>query len=92
MATWPSHRDRWVDDPYYPPPPWHRRLEDWIELRLMERASALITESEPMAADYRAKYGKLVAVIYNGYDPDDFAGVCPARVHPHIPCDQSKRE
>src|SRR5690606_22982268 len=34
-------------------------------------AAALTTVSEPWAETYRARYGKPVAVIYNGYDPAD---------------------
>ena len=71
-------RDRWVDDPYYPLPPWRRRLEDWMESWLVSSAAALTTVSEPWAADYSAKYGKPVAVVYNGYEPDDYVDACPA--------------
>jgi glycosyltransferase involved in cell wall biosynthesis len=64
-------RDRWSDDPYYPPPWWRRRLERWTEERVVRQAVALTTVSEPWADTYRARYGKPVAVIYNGYDPAD---------------------
>lgn len=67
-------RDRWSDDPYYPPPWWRRRLERWTEGRIVRQAAALTTVSEPWAETYRARYGKPVAVIYNGYDPADQAG------------------
>jgi glycosyltransferase involved in cell wall biosynthesis len=64
-------RDRWSDDPYYPPPWWRRRLERWTESKIVGQAAALTTVSEPWAEAYRARYGKPVAVIYNGYDPAD---------------------
>lgn len=64
-------RDRWSDDPYYPPPWWRHRLERWTEARIVAQAAALTTVSEPWAEAYRARYGKQVAVIYNGYDPAD---------------------
>jgi glycosyltransferase involved in cell wall biosynthesis len=64
-------RDRWSDDPYYPPPWWRRRMERWTESRIVGRAAALTTVSEPWAEAYRARYGKPVEVIYNGYDPAD---------------------
>lgn len=67
-------RDRWVDDPYYPPPAWRLRIDGTLERRVIERSSALVTVSEPWAEDYRAKYGKPVAVIYNGYDPEALEG------------------
>ena len=64
-------RDRWSDDPYYPPPWWRRRLERWMEGRIVRQAVALTTVSEPWADAYRVRYGKPVMVIYNGYDPAD---------------------
>ncbi len=70
-------RDRWVDDPYYPPPRWRRRLEGGLERRLVASAAALVTVSEPWAEDYRAKYGKPTAVIYNGFDADDYGPESP---------------
>ncbi|WP_193369772.1 glycosyltransferase [Pelagibius marinus] len=64
-------RDRWSDDPYYPPGPLRHRFESWLEGRVLGQASALTTVSGPWAEAYRAKYGKPVEVIYNGYDPAD---------------------
>jgi glycosyltransferase involved in cell wall biosynthesis len=66
-----EYRDRWSDDPYYPPPWWRRRLERWLEGKITRHAVAITTVSEPWADAYRARYGKPVAVIYNGYDPAD---------------------
>src|SRR3546814_11546741 len=40
---------------------------------MVRQAAALTTVSEPWAETYRARYGKPVAVIYNGYDPADQA-------------------
>ncbi len=74
-------RDRWSDDPYYPPPWWRRRLERWMEAKILRQACAITTVSEPWAETYRARYGKPVTVIYNGYDPDDQ----PAEVAPGTP-------
>lgn len=67
-------RDRWVDDPYDPPPGWRLRIDGALERRVIGRSSALVTVSEPWAEDYRAKYGKPVAVVYNGYDPEAMEG------------------
>lgn len=64
-------RDRWSDDPYYPPPWWRRRLERWVEGRILRQAAAITTVSEPWAETYRGRHHKPVAVIYNGYDPAD---------------------
>src|SRR3546814_12004659 len=56
-----------------------RRLEHWPEARIVRHAAGLTTVSEPWAETYRARYGKPVAVIYNGYDPADQAGDCIAQ-------------
>ena len=70
-------RDRWVGDPYYPPPAWRGRLEDWWERRIIAKAGAIVTVSEPWAEAYREKYGKPTAVVYNGYDPELLSGPAP---------------
>lgn len=63
-------RDRWSDDPYYPPPKWRRRLNEFAEGAIVRRAIAISTVSEPWATSYRQRYGKPVAVIYNGFDEE----------------------
>ncbi len=69
-------RDRWADDPYYPPPEWRQKLEHRLERRMVASAAALVTVSEPWAAMYREKYGKPTEVVYNGFDPEDFEEDC----------------
>ena len=63
-------RDRWWDDPYYPPPAWLRAINRFAERRLVSASIGLSTVSEPWAETYRARYGKPTVVIYNGYDAD----------------------
>ena len=63
-------RDRWWDDPYSPPLFWRRWREKRAEKALINRATALITVSEPWAETYRARYSKPTTVIYNGYDAE----------------------
>lgn len=65
-------RDRWWNDPYYPPPAWRKRIERWLEERVVDQSVGLVTVSEPWAEAYRARYAKLVEVVYNGYDPADY--------------------
>lgn len=67
-------RDRWWDDPYYPPTWLRARRERWLERRIARYASALTTVSEPWADAYRARYGKPVGVIYNGADQQPSTG------------------
>lgn len=63
-------RDRWSDDPYYPPPPWRRWVDRLSERWIARKAVAITTVSKPWAETYRNTYGKPVAVVCNGYDAD----------------------
>lgn len=65
-------RDRWEDDPYFPPPPWRRAIDRVLERWCLSKAAGIITVSEPWAQGYRAKYGVPVASAMNGFDPDDY--------------------
>ena len=67
-------RDRWSDDPYYPPPRWRAFLERWLEQKIIRHATAITTVSEPWADTYRTRHGKPTAVIYNAFDPADLQG------------------
>ena len=67
-------RDRWADDPYYPPPWWRRSCDRWLESVMVRQAAGLTTVSEPWAVTFRKQHGKPVAVIPNGYDAEDFHG------------------
>ena len=66
-------RDRWWDDPYYPPASWIVKVSRFVERRLVARAGAICTVSEPWAETYRARYGKPTLVVYNGYDANSSA-------------------
>lgn len=67
-------RDRWSDDPYYPPPRWRIWMDRLAERHIVNRASGITTVSAPWADTYRKVYAKPVAVVFNGYDTD----LCPA--------------
>lgn len=79
-------RDRWSDDPYNEYPDWKIRRVARLERRVLETAGGIITVSEPWADFYRAKFGKPVAVVYNGFDPEDFPLSDPC------PCDRRDGE
>jgi glycosyltransferase involved in cell wall biosynthesis len=66
-------RDRWWNDPYYPPTAVKTFLAKRCEARILGNARAITTVSEPWAAVYRERYEKPVAVIYNGYDHANIA-------------------
>ncbi len=68
-------RDRWWDDPYYPPPAWLGAINRFTERRLMAGAVGLSTVSEPWAETYRARHGKPTVVVYNGYDAEILDGI-----------------
>lgn len=72
-------RDRWSDDPYYPPPAFRAAMDRWMEGRIVRDSAALVTVSEPWAETYRARFGKPVLTVYNGYDP---VLIDPARAAP----------
>ncbi|MFC7335316.1 glycosyltransferase [Rhodocista pekingensis] len=67
-------RDRWSDDPYYPPPGWRLALDRLLERQVLGRAAGIVTVSEPWAAAYRRRFGRPVEVVCNGYDADGTDG------------------
>jgi glycosyltransferase involved in cell wall biosynthesis len=72
-------RDLWTDSHYYNWPPLRRSVERAVELRTLNSASGLVTVSEPLAESLR-RFGKPLAVIPNGFDPEDVpSGAGPCR-------------
>ena len=67
-------RDRWSNDPYYPPPRWRRYWDRWLENKIVAHAAGLITVSEPWAKAYRQSFKKPTEVIFNGFDADSNEG------------------
>ena len=65
-------RDRWSDDPYYPPPEFELKCRRWLEDMILGHARGITTVSEPWAMTYAERYRKPVEVVYNGFDPEDF--------------------
>jgi hypothetical protein len=65
-------RDLWTDSHYYRFPRWRQRLEQRLERRVLGSASGFLTVSEPLAEVLRLKYRAPVAVVLNGYDPEDY--------------------
>ncbi len=63
-------RDLWSTDRNSVAPAWRKRLEAGLERRTFATASALVTVSEPLAAELRALYPSIPAhAIPNGFDP-----------------------
>lgn len=57
-------------------------LERHRERRVLANVDRLVTVSPGLAERLAAKAGKPVEVIYNGYDPSDFAGLPPEPIFP----------
>src|SRR5690606_28627734 len=71
-------RDLWIDHPYYEAPAWRHRLEKLQQDRTVGEAAALVTVSEAWRDVLKNRFGKPVATILNGFDPDDYPPEPPA--------------
>jgi glycosyltransferase involved in cell wall biosynthesis len=75
-------RDLWSDNHIYAGLfPW-TLLERHRERRVLANVDRLVTVSPGLAGRLAAKAGQPVEVIYNGYDPADFAGLPPGPIFP----------
>lgn len=63
-----EYRDLWTGNHGYSAPQWRRSLDGAMEHRLNQSASALVTVSEPLAAQLRRENDKTVAVAMNGFE------------------------
>lgn len=61
-------RDLWSDNHGYAHGRLRRRLDGFMESRALRSAAALVTVSEPLARQLRARHSAPVAVISNGFD------------------------
>jgi glycosyltransferase involved in cell wall biosynthesis len=57
-------RDEW-------PTAAQRHVDDALERLVVRRADAVVTVTDPLAADLRRRHGVPIETITNGYDPDD---------------------
>jgi glycosyltransferase involved in cell wall biosynthesis len=62
----------WADSNYYPNHGWRQRIDRGWEKRILKDAAGLVTVSEPLRCILKARYSKETAVVWNGFDPDDF--------------------
>jgi glycosyltransferase involved in cell wall biosynthesis len=69
-------RDGWTFDP--PRPPWPTRVQAAadrsLERALLARADRIVAVTDPIAADLARRLGRAVAVVTNGFDPEEGAG------------------
>lgn len=74
-------RDAWTLNPFLTsyPTPLHKRIDRYIEKRVLESCDQFITVTENIKEDYLAIYPWLkekTTVIRHGFDADDFPGNC----------------
>lgn len=64
-------RDGWLFEPLREPFPTavQRRLDVALERRVVRRADAVAAATEPIADDFRRRYGVNAVTVTNGYDP-----------------------
>ena len=74
-------RDLWTENHYYEYGPLRRSLERFLERRLLSSAKGLVTVSEPLAQTLRERYKHPVAVILNGFDPEDIEDINDGHSH-----------
>lgn len=68
-------RDLWTQNPYYQKIHVVSWLEGILEKHILSTADAVVTVSEPLAAQLSQRHRRLsgkIQVITNGFDPDDF--------------------
>jgi glycosyltransferase involved in cell wall biosynthesis len=65
-------RDGWSFEPLEPPFPTapQRRLDAWLERRLVRRADAVLAATLPIAEDFRARLGVGAVHVPNAWDPE----------------------
>ena len=78
-------RDRWADDPYLVGAPWRRRLDDWLERRVLRHVAAVVTVSAPWSRAFAAKFDVPVATVMNGFDPGEWDGLADAAAPSGLP-------
>ena len=76
-------RDPWLDNPFrLARPGWVESWEQCLERWVYKNADAIVANTEPMAAAFRARHTDAVSRIYvitNGYDLDDFEEIVAER-------------
>ena len=63
-----EYRDAWSRYFYVPRPGWRQALDERIENATIRSAAAIVAVTPPWADYYRERFGKPVAVVFNGFD------------------------
>lgn len=75
-------RDLWTDNHIYPGLPGFRILERLIEQSFHRHCDSITTVSKPLANRLRTTAEDKVHVVYNGFDPDDYASLPAESIFP----------
>ncbi len=75
-------RDPWIEDGLFPRPgSWRYRVESRMEKMVVSTADLVLTTTPHLRRDFLARYPFLpppkLAVVFNGYDEDDFEVMAP---------------
>jgi len=70
-----DYRDLWSGNPYMPWSARKRRLQRVAERRILARAAALTTISQPLAEQLQALHRKEVSVIPNAFDAAEWSSI-----------------
>lgn len=75
-------RDPWTQNMHRTGIAWRERIEEKMERRVMEGATAITTVTSTFANNFRAKYPSIqrMEVIHNGYDPEDFLDIKESKI------------
>lgn len=66
-----EYRDLWTKNPYLSSPVWKKNIEKSLEMSVLKSSSGLVTISEPHARQMKEDYHKPIAVVSNGFDPEE---------------------
>lgn len=85
-------RDPWVGNPYVEKAAWLRRIDAWLEARVVARATRVIANTDSLARHFGSRYpeaGEKFLTIPNGFEEEEFAGLpepIPRRTPPFTIC------
>lgn len=73
-----DYRDAWVGNELFTNKyKYHNVINGWLERIILRKADLIVTTTEKIGDDLRAKTSNPIVTIPNGYDPEDFIGIRP---------------
>lgn len=70
-----EQRDIWIGNPYSDGMRIVRWWNDWLGHRTLSQASGFVALTQEAGRQTSARFGKPFEIAYNGFDPEDFAGL-----------------